>query len=139
MKKIVVFVWITFCLLTSAYSQLKIISSTKQKTYGGMGGIFMNYTIEFKGKTSAIVEIDSIKSLADFSEIKFSFTRYVPCCNKIVFGYALAASERCRTCPDVTPKPLNLTKGVIVYYRRGEKKSSFKMTKFKQLEDIKAP
>ncbi|MBI4929193.1 MAG: hypothetical protein HY841_00400 [Bacteroidetes bacterium] len=139
MKKFFLIIIVTLSGIETSFSQIKIINTTCQKTFGGMGGIFKQYVIEFKNKTNAKVEVDSVKSIADTVKINCSFNKTENESYKISFGQSLKSQEKCKTCPDVSPKQSDLTKGVIVYYRRGEKKSSFKMTKFKQLPDIYAP
>ena len=100
----------------------------------------MNYIIVFNSKASDKMEIDSVKTIADTTDIKFGFTRMEPCCkNEISFSYGISSSPKCKTCPDATPKPFNTTKGVIIYYHNGEKKNNFKVKKFKQLPDLKLP
>ena len=123
-----------------SFSQIKNIKATSQKTFGGMGGIFMNYIINFNCKPSEKIEIDSVKSIADSLEIRFGFTKFDPCCkNEISFNCALAPPAKCKTCRDEIPKQPDLIKGVIVYWRSKEKKSFFKVKKFKRLEDLKLP
>ena len=139
MKKLFLLAVVTLSIVEASFSQVKITKATKQKTFGGMGGVFMNYTIGFKNKSADSIVIDSIKTIADKSLISVSFNKTEKAHCEFVFSYALAAPAKCKTCPDVTPKQSNMTKGIIVFYRRGEKKSSFKATKFKQLEDLKLP
>lgn len=118
----------------------KITKATQQKTFAGMGGVFMNYLVEFKSPKGIMTEIDSVISVADASSIKFGFTRFDPCCkNQISFGYALSQSPKCKTCPDVAAKQQNITKGVMIYGRKGEKKFVLKVKKFKQLPDLYLP
>ncbi|MFH1004057.1 MAG: hypothetical protein V1781_00945 [Bacteroidota bacterium] len=121
------------------FGQIKIIKATSQRTFAGIGGIFMNYNIEFKNKKSVQVEVDSVKSIADTSAVKFYFKKKEKKFYEIHFGQLLSQPEKCRTCPDINLKIFDLTKGVIIYYRKGEEKSFFKVTKFRQLPDIKAP
>jgi hypothetical protein len=122
-----------------SFSQIKITNTAMQKMYGGMGGIFMNYYIDFKSKKNVKIEIDSVKSIADASAIKFSFYQTDAGLYKISFSQPLKGPEKCKTCPQVIPKQYNLTKGVKVYYRIGDKKSFFAVRKFKQLPDFYAP
>ena len=139
MKKIILLA-VILSVVEASFSQIKITKATQQKTWAGMGGIFMNYLIEFNGTKNIKIEIDSIKTIADTSEVKFGFTKFEPCCkNQISFGYALSSPAKCKTCPDVTPKQQNLTKGVIIYYRKGEKKGTMKVKKFKLLPDLRTP
>ena len=139
MKNNLVFIFIFICLLPAAYSQVKIVKATKQKTFGGMGGIFMNYTVGFKNKTTDSLVVDSVKTIAETSLLNFYFNKTEKAYYELAFSYALAGPAKCRTCPDVLPKQSNITKGVIVYYRRGNEKHFFKVKKFKQLTDIYAP
>ena len=121
-------------------SQVKITKATQQKTFGGMGGVFMNYNIDFESKKKSLIEIDSVISIADSTSINFSFTRIDPCCKiQLVLSCMLANSHKCKTCPDATPKQSDLTKGAIVYYKGGKEKHFFKVTKFKQLPDLRTP
>ena len=123
-----------------SFSQMKITKATQQKTFAGMGGVFMNYFIDFKSKSPGKIEVDSVKTIADTTDIKFGFTRMEPCCkNEISFSYGISQSPKCKTCPDATPKPFNTTKGVIIYYHNGEKKKNFKVKKFKKLPDLRLP
>ena len=140
MKKLFLILFITLSAAEASFSQVKRTKATQQKIFAGIGGVFMNYLIEFKNPTGVMIEVDSIKSIADSSEVKFSFTRFAPCCkNQIAFVYALSKPEKCKTCPDVTPKQSNLTKGVIIYYSKGEKKFVLKVKKFKLLPDLRTP
>ena len=105
-----------------------------------MGGVFMNYLVEFNSKKGLMIEVDSIMTIADSSPVKFAFTRLDPCCkNQISFGYALSGPAKCKTCPDVTPKQQNITQGIIIYGRKGEKKFILKVKKFKLLPDLRTP
>ena len=142
MKKLAAPFLIAFCLLLTAdsFSQIKVSKATQQKTFGGMGGVFMNYVIDFNNKGPDKIEIDSVKTAADSSVIQFGFTRFDPCCkHEISFSYALSPPAKCRTCPDTASKQQNTTKGVIVYYRKGDKKLSMKVKKFKRLPDLMLP
>lgn len=139
MKKLFLFLIVTLSVAEVSFSQIKIVKATKQKTFGGMGGVFMNYTIGFKNKTADSIVVDSVKTIADTAEIRFYFNKTEKAYCELAFGYALSKSEKCKTCPDVIPKQSNLTKGVIAYYRRGNGKHFFKVKKFKQLEDLKLP
>lgn len=127
------------CIAQLSFSQTKIRNATSQKTFGGMGGVTMTYRIEIKNKTSAQVEIDSVKSIADTTKADFNFLKNENGFYEIVLVTALAKPEKCRTCRDVNPKSINLTKGAIVYYRKGGKQSFFKVKKFRQLPDIFMP
>ena len=139
MKKIILLA-VILSVVEVSFSQMKITKATQQKTFAGMGGIFMNYIVVFNSKSSNKIEIDSVKTIADTTDIKFGFTRMEPCCkNEISFSYGISTSTKCKTCPDATPKPFNTTKGVIVYYHNGEKKNNFKVKKFKQLPDLRLP
>lgn len=120
---------------TVAFGQ-KVKKATQQKTFAGMGGVFMNYLIELKIERKAIVEIDSIKTAVDTTPVQFSFLKDV---QKISFGFPLSQPEKCRTCPDTDPKPVNTTKGVIIYGRKGEKRFLLKVKKFEVLPDLKTP
>jgi len=140
MKKLFFIILFLASLLEVSFSQVKITTATQQKTFGGMGGVFMNYHIDFASKKKSVLEIDSVISVADSSTINFSFTRVEPCCKiQLVLSYVLANSPKCKTCPDAAPKQSNLTKGVIVYYRKGNEKHFFKVKKFKKLPDLMMP
>jgi hypothetical protein len=141
MKKNIFSFLLVYCLLftVSCPAQVKIIKATVQKTFGGTAGVFMNYMIEFKNKTPAQVEVDSVKSIADSSQLDFNFRKNEKGSYEITFKEVLVKPEKCKTCRDVTPKNANLTKGVNVYYRRGEEKYLFKAKKFKQLAVVKMP
>jgi len=138
MKKLFLVV-VLLSLVETSFSQVKIINATNQKIIGGMGGVMMHYRIEFKNKTSLQVKIDSVKSIADSSKLDFNFQKNEKGSYEITFVQALTKPEKCQTCRDVNPKNSNLTQGVIVYYKRGEKNSVFKAKKFKQLTDVNMP
>ena len=139
MKKLILLA-VMLSVVEASFSQMKITKATQQKTFAGMGGVFMNYFIVFNSKSSDKIEIDSVKTIADTTDIKFGFTKMDPCCkNEISFSYGISSSPKCKTCPDATPKPFNTTKGVIVYYHNGEKKNNFNVKKFKQLPDLRLP
>ena len=55
MKKIFLLFLFACYLMPITYSQVKIINATEQKTFAGMGGVFVNYLIQFKSKTSVIL------------------------------------------------------------------------------------
>lgn len=134
MKKIVAFVFFAYCLLPIAYSQIKVLKATNQKTIAGMGGVFMKYIIEFKDKKNATLQIDSVKSIADGSKMTHYVTK-----NEISFGFALLPPPKCKTCVETTPPQPNLTQGVIIYYKRGAKRSKYKVKKFTELEVVMQP
>jgi hypothetical protein len=134
MKKIFAFAFFSFCVLPLAYSQIKATKATSQKTVAGMGGVFMKYVIVFKSKKNAVVEIDSVRSVADSSKM----THYVNK-NEISFGFALLPPAKCKTCVETTPPQPNMTQGVIIYYRKGDKKLTCKVKKFKELEVVMQP
>lgn len=113
----------------------RVVKATQQKTFAGKGGIFMNYVIELKKSKNAI-EIDSLKTIADTCVIPFSFLEDT---RKISFGFPLTQPEKCRTCPDTDLKPINTTKGVIIYGRSKDRKFLLKVKKFKELPDLKTP
>jgi hypothetical protein len=141
MKKIV-FTFLFFygaLFAVNCSAQVKITKATTQKTGGGIGGIFINYTIEFKNKASVPVEADSVKSFADSSMLDFNFRKNENGFYEITFRQALVKPEKCKTCRDITPKNSNLTKGVIVYCKRGERSFVFKAKKFRQLADLNMP
>ncbi len=138
MKKTILILFVTLG-LTEVMNAQKITKATQQKTFGGMGGIFMKYTLGFKNKTADSIVIDSVKTIADKSLISISFNKTEKAYCEFVFSYALVAAAKCKTCPDATPKQANLTKGIIVYYKSGGKKHSFKVKKFIQLEDLRLP
>ena len=128
-----------FSAATVSFGQ-KITKAAQQKTFSGMGGVFMNYVVEFKSPKGIMIQIDSVSSAADSSSIKFGFTRFDPCCkNQISFGYKLSGPEKCKTCPDTSPKQQNITQGVIIYGRKGQKKFTLKVKKFKLLADLRTP
>ena len=133
-KKIITLSFAALCLLPSAFCQIKIVKATSQKTIAGMGGVYMSYVIEFKEKKNKTVEIDSVKTIADAAVLNFS-----PNKNGLTFRIALAPPAKCKTCVETTPPQSNLTKGVIVYGKRDGKKSTFKVKKFAQLEDVMMP
>lgn len=140
MKNVFLILSIFLFLAGVSFSQVKVIKATQQKTFAGMGGVFMNYLVEFKSPKGIKMEVDSVISIADSSPVKFGFTRFDPCCNnQISFGYALSKPEKCKTCPDVIPNQQNLAKGVIIYGRKGEKKFVLKVKKIKLLPDLRTP
>ncbi|MEK6615362.1 MAG: hypothetical protein AABZ32_04510 [Bacteroidota bacterium] len=129
----------TLCIAGTTFSQVKIVKASKQKTFGGIGGIFMNYTVGFKNKSADSIVIDSVRTIADTSLISVYYNKTEKAYYEFAFSYALSAPAKCRTCPNVIPKQSNLTKGIIVYYLRGEKKLFFRVKKFRQLPDIMLP
>ena len=104
-----------------------------------MGGIFLSYAIEFKSKTKIIIEVDSIKAISDSSEVKFYFTKNAKGFYELDYTQSLSKPEKCKTCPDIPLKMADLSKGIIIYYRKGTEHKKFRATKFKQLPDINAP
>lgn len=124
-------------LTSTAFAQIKILEATSQRAAGGRGGIFMNYTIKFKNKKMVEAEIDSVKSIADGLKLHHYFQKNDNGLHEIGFSQALHPAEKCATCPDVVLKPVNLTKGIMIYYRTGENKSYVtKIKKFKQLKEV---
>lgn len=137
MKIPILLVTIVTSLTATAFAQIKIIEATSQKAAGGRGGIFMNYVIKFKNKKTVEAEIDSVKSIADGFKLQHYFQKNDNGLHEVGFSQALHPAEKCATCPDVVLKPANLTKGVIIYYKTGEKKSYVKkIKKFKQLKEV---
>ena len=148
MKKEIILAVFGYCILFTVYSfsQIKITKATGQVIVGGMGGVTKHYIVEFsvrspsdKNKTTAEVTIDSVKSIADSGKLDFYLDKNEQETYKITFIQALRQPPKCRTCIDTSPKNIDLTKGVIIYYKRGEKKSSFKVKKFKELPDVMMP
>jgi len=138
MKKLFLLAVVTLSVVEASFSQ-KVTKATNQKTFGGMGGVFMNYVVGFKNKTTDSLVIDSVKTIADKSLLSVSFNKTKKAYCEFVFSYALVAPAKCKTCPDATPKQSNMAKGIIIYYRKGNKKSSFKVTKFAQMPDLRLP
>ena len=139
MKKSIVVVLFTFCLLPSAFCQIKVLKATAQKMFGGMGGITMSYILEFKNKKNAEVVIDSVKCKADNSKVDFNFSKSDKGIYQITFSQGLKKPAKCPTCPDIAGTSNNFTKGVIMYYKKGEKRSACKVKKFKLLPDLMMP
>ena len=50
MKKLFLLL-VTLSVVEASFSQ-KVTKATQQKTFAGMGGVFMNYVIEFKNKNA---------------------------------------------------------------------------------------
>lgn len=139
-KKILLVIFVMLGTDEVSFSQIKILKATQQKTFAGMGGVFMNYLVEFNRPKNSMIEVDSVFSIADSSSIKFGYTKFEPCCkNQVTFGYVLSGPAKCKTCPDMIPNQPNLTKGIILYCRKGEKKIVLKVKKFKQLPDLRTP
>ena len=137
MKKIISIIALICFVTPFSFCQVKVLKATHQKMFGGMGGITMHYTIDLKSK--AEVKIDSVKSIADTLKVDFQFNKNEKGIYEIAFLQALKQPEKCKTCIDTTPKNANLTKGVMIYYKKGEKKLSHKVKKFKQLADLMMP
>jgi hypothetical protein len=140
MKKII---WTALLFLVGTvicYAQIKIIKATKQKTFGGMGGIFMNYTIGIKNKTADSLLIDSVKTITDAEHLNFYFSKTERNYCEFSFSYALSATTRCKSCPDTgNKKQPDIDKGVVVYYTKKNEKYSVRVKKFKQLADLMLP
>lgn len=139
MKKTFFFVLVAYCLPPTAYSQVKVVKATSQKVIAGMGGIFMNYKVGLQNKGVDSLVIDSVKTIASRTSVRFYFNQTEPTYIQLSFGYSLTETPKCRTCPDVGLQQINLTKGVIIYYKRGDKKSKCKVKKFEQLKDQVLP
>ncbi len=134
MKKIILALFVMLGAAGVSFAQMQIITAASQKTIAGINGVAMKYTIVFQDKKNAAIEVDSVKSIADKSPMTFYVNK-----NEITFGFSLLPPEKCKTCVDTTPVQPNLTKGVVIYYKRGEKKSRCKVKKFMQLEDKLGP
>ena len=140
MKKLFLISAVLFSLSEAAFSQVKIIKATNQKVLGGMGGINMNYFIEFKTKAAVEVEVDSVKCIADGSRMEYTFIKNDKGYYVISFSQGLKRPVKCATCRDVDPKQPNPTKGVVIYYKKNKiKPASFKLKKFTQLPDLNMP
>lgn len=139
MKKVIFLALLVSGISCIAFSQAKITLATQQKTFGGMGGVSMNYTVGFKSKGADSIMIDSVVTIADKTPISIYYNKAQRAYCELAFSQALAPPAKCATCPEVTPKQSNMTKGIIVYYRKGAKKMSFKVKKFKQLPELKLP
>ena len=137
MKILLLLLTIATNLTSTAFAQIKILEATSQRAAGGRGGIFMNYNIKFKNKKTVEAEIDSVKSMADGFKLHHYFQKNDSGLHEIGFSQTLHPAEKCATCPDVILKPINLTKGIVIYYRTGENKSYVKkIKKFKQLKEV---
>ncbi len=139
MKKHFLFIIVFICQLPIAYCQLKISKATQQKTFSGMGGVFMNYIIELKNKSTDTIIIDSVKTIADTSELRFSAMKMKTGNYQITFSFAIVPPPKCKTCVEATPKPSNLTKGIFIYYRKKNERAILKIKKFKKLPDVMLP
>ena len=135
MKKIAFTFLFANCLLLTAYSQVVILKTTSQKLFAGIGGGSITYSIQLKNK----IEVDSVKSIADGTLMQHYINENKNGAYEISFGQGLGKPHICGTCPDMTPKPINLTKGVKVYYKNKGKRSKFKVKKFEELPTIMAP
>ncbi len=127
------------CLITSAFSQMKVALATRQKTFGGVGGIFMNYTVGIKSKWNDSIVIDSVKTIADTASIQVYYNKTEKKYCEFAFSQAMAAPVKCGTCPHPIPVYFNCSKGITVYVSQGKKRTSFKVKKFKQLQDLQLP
>ncbi len=139
MKKLIFLSAALLLLANVSLSQMKVTKATSQKTFAGMGGVFMNYVVAYKGKTSDSLVIDSVKTIADGMLVRHSYNYNEKGPYELTFGQALSKSPKCKTCPDTDPKQVNFTKGVIVYYRKGGKKATCKVKKFTELPDVMTP
>lgn len=139
MKKTVVLILFAYCLLPTAYSQVEATKATAQKTIAGMGGVFMNYEVGLANSSADSLTIDSVKTIADKTNVNFYFNKTEKAYLELSFGYSLTEAPKCRTCPDVGLRQVNFTKGVRIYYKKGKKKSVLKVKKFKQLDDKLLP
>ena len=134
MKKIILGLVIILSVDIVSFSQIKITKATKQKTIAETAGVYMNYSIEYENKKNIVIEIDSVKTISDASAVSFYSEK-----NKISFQEVLLPPAKCKTCVETTSVQKNLTQGIIIYYRKGEGKSTCKVKKFKQLSDIIKP
>lgn len=139
MRKIIFSFVLTLCAAEASYGQIDVIKATSQKTIGGIGDIFMNYEVQFKFKSSDTILIDSVKTVANRSLIKFFLNKTKKPLYEITFGYSLTAIPKCKTCPDVGFQQSNFTKGVIIYYKKGGRKATTRVKKFKRLDDRLMP
>ena len=117
----------------SAFAQ-KISRATKQVIHIETGEAYENYIVRL-GKKASGIKVDSIKTIATASEIKFGFRKNEKGNYLFSFTQILVMPKKCKTCPEVLPIYRDLTKGIIVYYRKGNKNASFKIKKFKQLRE----
>jgi hypothetical protein len=140
MKKSFLIIVALLSIVEMSFSQVKIINATNQKTFGGMGGITMKYFIEFRSNTSIDIVIDSVKSISDRLRIEYDLTKNDKGYYVINFRQSLKKSAKCATCRDVNAKQSDVSKGVIIYYKKSNKKSaSFKVKKFTPLPDVTQP
>ena len=145
MKNLFFIIIVLLSIVEVSFSQIKIINATNQKTLGSMDGITINYFIEFKTKKSAGIKIDSVKGIADELPIEYTSIKNDNGYYVISFGQDLKKPEKCPTCRDVGRKQSNLTKGVIIFYKKIDRKpssnktASFKVKKIKQLPDMTNP
>ena len=139
MKKLIAGVLFVYCLLPPVYSQIKITKATSQKTIAGMGGVFITYEVGLKNKTTDSLVIDSVKTMADTSEIQYYLNKVTKPYIELGIRIALTDPPKCRTCPDTKSHQANLTKGIMIYYRKGNKKLTCKVKKFKELEEKLTP
>jgi len=118
-----------------SYSQVRITKATSQKVIGGRSGVFMNYEIALKSKRGDSLMIDSVITIAEQHSIHIAYNKTEKRYCELTFSFALFQPEKCNVCPDVNQKPANLTKGVNIYYRKGEKLYRKKLRKFKVLTE----
>ncbi len=138
MKKIIL-LSLSLFFVSGVFSQIKVLKSTKQKRFGGMGGVVMDYRILYKNKKELIINVDSIRTIADSTKLDFYFDKFANGNFEINFIQGLAMPAKCATCLDTSPKQFDLTKGVIVYYKAGNKCNLFRVQKFKKIPDLMYP
>lgn len=144
MKRILIFI-LAFFSAEFGFGQIKTINITYQKTFGERSDITTSYFIEFKTKNPIDIAIDSVKGIADKLTVDYNFIKNDKGYYVIRFSQEFKKPEKCPTCRDIAKKQSDLTKGVIVYYKKIDRKSSsnkiamFKVKKFKQLPDATNP
>lgn len=104
-----------------------------------MGGIFMNYIIEFNAEQHDSVRIDSVVTIADKKSVSHLFNYDSKGRRTLALNQVLAKPPKCATCQDTSLPQANLTKGVRVYYHYKGKKGQFKVRKFQELPDLMTP
>ena len=123
----------------SVYGQSKVIKNTRQKTFGGIGGIFQIHTVGIDNSSSDSLVIDSVCTVSDKKSLHVSYNVTSRNYCEFVFSEPVSSPPKCGTCPNSPPDHFNLKKGIYIYYSIGQKHRRLKVKKFKDLPELKLP
>lgn len=128
-------------ILVSCSSVEHIISTRQSLTAGYTGTRYTNFEVHLKADTLVIDSVYFIslnKKVKSFTVKKNEKKEYVICFDAVVFAGREDIPQDIEL-PQVTYPEVDFSKGVIVFYTSGNKKSKLKISAIKSLPDLDTP